>query len=132
MEIKEQQIHTTWRTKLYNNTLVLNNTTTYGGGNEDGINYVAYCWSEVPGYSKFSTYEGTANGGADGPFIDCGFKPAFVLIKSDDVATSWYLFDDVRESIQTQGSNAQVLFPDTAMPRKCKRRTRYRFPFKWF
>ena len=48
------------------------------------------------------------------PFIDCGFKPAFVLIKADDVASSWYLFDDVRESIQTQGSDAQVLFPDTA------------------
>ena len=97
-----------------NDALVLNNTTTYGGGNEDNIAYVAYCWSEVPGFSKFSTYEGTANGGADGPFIECGFKPAFVLIKADDVASSWYLFDDVRESIQTQGSDAQVLFPDTA------------------
>ena len=34
--------------------------------------------------------------------------------QADDVASSWYLFDDVRESIQTQGSDAQVLFPDTA------------------
>ena len=41
-------------------------------------------------------------------------QTAFVLIKADDVASSWYLFDDVRESIQTQGSDAQVLFPDTA------------------
>ncbi len=92
-------------------TLTLNNSSAH---NSSGVSYVSYCWTEREGFSKFSTYEGTANGGADGPFIECGFKPAWVLIKSIDVATSWYLFDDVRGSIQTQGSDAQVLFPDTA------------------
>ena len=80
-------------------------------GNENNQTYVNYLWHDVPGLQKFGKYEGTAT--ADGPFIQCDFKPALVLIKSIDVATSWYLFDDIRGSIQTQGSDAQVLFPDT-------------------
>ena len=82
-------------------------------GNENNQTYVNYLWSEVPGFSKFGRYEGTANAGIDGPFIECGFKPVWVVIKSIDVGTSWYLFDDVRGSIQSNGSNAQVLFPDS-------------------
>ena len=41
--------------------------------------YVAYAFADVEGYSKFGGYTGNAN--ADGPFLYCGFRPAFVLIK---------------------------------------------------
>ena len=43
---------------------------------------VAYCWHSVPGYSDIGQYTGNGNG--DGPFINCGFKPAFVWIKAID------------------------------------------------
>jgi hypothetical protein len=39
--------------------------------------YVAYCFAEVEGFSKFGSY--TGNGSADGPFVYTGFRPAFVL-----------------------------------------------------
>ena len=57
---------------------------------------VAYCFAEVEGYSKFSSY--TGNGSADGPFIYTGFRPAFVLIKNIDDTHGWQIYDSTRSS----------------------------------
>ena len=70
--------------------------------------HVAYCFAEVQGYSKIDTYIGNAS--ADGPFVYCGFKPKYVLIKSSTVATSWYEFDSKRNINESK----MALFPDTA------------------
>jgi len=56
--------------------------------NQNGTTYVAYCWSEVAGYSKFGSY--TGNGSADGPFVYCGFRPRFVLIKCSSTGGAYY------------------------------------------
>ena len=61
---------------------------------KSGDNYVAYCWHEVPGYSKFGSYKG--NGSADGPFIHLGFRPAWFLQKKTSGTGNWYLFDNKR------------------------------------
>ena len=45
-----------------------------------GNSYIAYCFHSVEGYSKVGSYKGNDN--ADGAFVYCGFKPAFVLIKN--------------------------------------------------
>ena len=58
--------------------------------------FVAYCFTEIQGYSKFGKYVGNAN--ADGPFIYTGFKPAWMIIKRTDSANSWYLVDITRDS----------------------------------
>ena len=47
--------------------------------NQSGQTYVAYCFAEVQGFSRFGTY--TSNGNADGSFIYTGFKPAWVMVK---------------------------------------------------
>ena len=52
--------------------------------------YVAYCFAEKQGFSKFGSY--TGNGSTDGTFIYTGFKPAFVLIKNADFASNWNNF----------------------------------------
>jgi len=52
--------------------------------NEDGKNYIAYCFAPIQGYSKFGTY--TGNGNADGTFIYTGFKPAWVMSKESGAA----------------------------------------------
>lgn len=49
--------------------------------------YVAYLWSEVPGFSKFGSY--TGNGSADGPFNYCGFTPASFTVKSAGSSSQW-------------------------------------------
>lgn len=58
--------------------------------------YVAYCFSEVAGYSKFGSY--TGNGSADGPFVFCGFRPRFVMVKRTDTASSWEILDSARDT----------------------------------
>ena len=76
--------------------------------NGSGKNYVAYCWHEVDGFSKFGKYTGT--GSNPGPFIYTGFKVRWLLHKSNNGA-SWYLYDSV-----TQPHNPVLfpIFPDTA------------------
>ena len=56
--------------------------------------YVAYCFAEKKGFSKFGRY--TGNGNADGPFLYTGFKPAFVIIKQVNTTNHWYMWDNKR------------------------------------
>tara|TARA_R110002012_G_scaffold254762_1_gene433862 strand:+ start:1622 stop:2668 length:1047 start_codon:yes stop_codon:yes gene_type:complete len=69
---------------------------TSGGTNDNGNNYIAYCFTPKNGYSKFGEYIG--NGSGDGPFIYTGFKPAFVLTKQfADQNDGWSLTDSARD-----------------------------------
>jgi hypothetical protein len=63
--------------------------------NGSGDNYVAYCFAEKQGYSKFSSYvgNGTAN---NGPFVYLGFKPRFIMIKSTTATGSHVIWDSKR------------------------------------
>ena len=56
--------------------------------------YVAYCFAEVAGYSKFGSY--TGNGSSDGVFVYTGFRPAYVLIKRTTSAYDWWILDATR------------------------------------
>jgi len=71
---------------------VFTSTGSWLGGN--GTNVIAYCWTEIPGYSKFGSY--TGNGSSDGPYVHLGFRPAWILIKAD-LSESWYLYDNKRD-----------------------------------
>jgi hypothetical protein len=63
--------------------------------NGSGQTYIAYCFAEVKGYSKFGSY--TGNGSADGTFVYTGFKPAFVLVKNtQEAAAEWRIIDNKR------------------------------------
>ena len=75
-------------------TVTLGNNNLWFGANGD--DYVAYCWSEVPGFSSISSYTGT--GIESGPMVDCGFKPAYVMVKrTDSAGDSWFVFDTKRD-----------------------------------
>ena len=63
--------------------------------NNEGANYIGYIWAEVAGYSKFGKY--TGNGSTDGPFVYCGFRPAWLMIKRIDSADGWNLHDAARD-----------------------------------
>ena len=66
----------------------------FTGTNQNSGTYVAYCFAEVEGYSKISSYVG--NGSADGPFIYTGFRPSFVLRKNVSTTNEWILIDSTR------------------------------------
>ncbi len=62
--------------------------------NANGQDFIAYCFAEKTGYSKFGSY--TGNGNADGSFIYTGFKPAFLMVKRTDTADTWIMYDNKR------------------------------------
>ena len=81
---------------IWNDTAPTNQVFSVGTNdavNASGSTYVAYCFAEKQGYSKFGSYVG--NGSTDGAFAYTGFKPAFILIKSVST-TNWNMFDNKR------------------------------------
>jgi hypothetical protein len=65
-----------------------------------GRSYCFWAWRAVDGFSKFGIYEGNNN--ANGTFVNLGFKPAFVMIKSIDGSSSsypWAIYDSKRSPI---------------------------------
>jgi hypothetical protein len=78
-----------------------------GETNASAATYVAYLFSEVAGYSKFGSY--TGNGSADGPFVFCGFRPRFVMIKRTDSTSDWQIMDTARD---TYNASVLALFPN--------------------
>ena len=86
-------------TQFLNNTAPSSSVVSLGTWNEVNINdasYVAYCFAEKQGYSKFGSY--TANGNTDGTFVYTGFKPKFILMKSADITKNWFIIDDKRSA----------------------------------
>ena len=64
--------------------------------NGSGDTYIAYCWTSIPGYSKFGSYKG--NGNADGSYVELGFRPAWLMIKNTATSTWWFIYDVKRET----------------------------------
>jgi hypothetical protein len=84
---------------FWNNTSPTSTVFTLGAANEVNVNTstnVAYCFSEVAGFSKFGSY--TGNGSADGPFVFCGFRPRFVMLKRTDSTSGWFIWDTARDT----------------------------------
>jgi hypothetical protein len=75
---------------------------------DDGYNMIAYCFSEVAGYSKFGSF--TGNGNNDGPFIFLGFTPALIIYKNISSSQDWVMFDPKRIH---DGTNLDYLEPNT-------------------
>ena len=79
-----------------------------GTTNSSSSTYIAYCFAEVKGYSKFSSYVG--NGSTDGTFVYTGFKPAFVMVKNTNSgkSESWTMWDNKRSS--SSGNNVLNIY----------------------
>lgn len=72
------------------------NTTTFTIGTNSDVNtssatYLAYCFAEVEGFSKFGSWTGQSGS----EFIYTGFRPAFVMVKRTNTS-GWYIFDNKR------------------------------------
>ena len=69
---------------------------TNGGVNASSGTYIALCFAEKKGYSRFFSYEG--NGNTDGSFVYLGFKPAWLMVKPIDASDNWVIFDNKRHN----------------------------------
>ena len=79
-----------------------------GQTNNSGRDYIAYCFAEKQGFSKFGTYVGT--GADDGPFVFTGFRPAMVIYKRRGGTEGWMVQDSKRPGSNPIGGN---LFPNS-------------------
>ena len=77
--------------------------------NANAATYVAYCFAEVAGYSKFGSY--TGNGSADGPFVYCGFRPRWIMVKRTDAIEDWIIYDSARD---TYNPEQLYLYPNSS------------------
>jgi len=83
---------------IWNDTSPTSSVFTVGtndGGNGVGNTYIAYCFAEKTGYSKFGTFKG--NGQTDGTFVYTGFKPNFVITKKSSGTADWMIRDNKRD-----------------------------------
>jgi hypothetical protein len=71
---------------------------------------IAYCFTDVKGFSKFGSYTGNGSAG-NGPFVYTGFKPAWVLIKWTGGVEQWQIWDSKRDTYNVQ---QRVLAPNSS------------------
>ena len=83
---------------------------TSAGTNGSTNKMVAYCFAEIASFSRFGSY--TGNGLADGPFVFCGFRPRFVMIKRTDAGPSNWTIQDTSRDINNVSQ--AVLYPNAA------------------
>jgi hypothetical protein len=97
-----------WGTASPTSTVFSIGTST--ASNQSTGTYVAYCFAPVAGYSAMGSY--TGNGSTNGPFVYCGFRPAFLLIKNINVTGQyWDIYDSKRN---TYNPETLRLFPNAA------------------
>jgi hypothetical protein len=94
----------------FNSTHPNSSVFTLGDASTLDTNVICYLWHSVEGYSKFGSY--TGNGSADGTFVYCGFRPAFVMIKNTSSTGSWVIKDTSRDTYNPSGSTLLADTPD--------------------
>ena len=77
-------------------------TSVFSVGTDHKVNastekYVAYCWAGVEGFSSFGGWT-LGNSDVKGPFIHCGFRPKFLMIKMMQTGDGWGMLDSVRNT----------------------------------
>ncbi len=66
------------------------------GTNASGGNYITYCFASKEGFSKIGSY--TGNGSTNGPIVETGFEPAFLLVKQTNDISNWVIVDNKRST----------------------------------
>lgn len=77
-------------------------TSVFSVGTDHKVNastekYVAYCWAGVEGFSSFGGWTNATNN-VKGPFVYCGFRPKYVMIKMMVTGDGWGILDSVRNT----------------------------------
>ena len=101
---------------VWNNTDPTSSVISIGSSpavNNSGDLHMFFAWAEVEGYSKFGSYVG--NSDPDGPYVNLGFKPAYLLIKKSSAGgTRWIIVDSARDpynptlyELWADGNNAE-------------------------
>ena len=108
---------TTWNNTAPTSTVFTLGSTNPTNQSSSNYNFIAYCFAEKTGYSKFGSYVG--NGSSNGTFIYTGFKPSWIMVKRTDSTSDWLVCDNKRNnySLAYTQNNFNVvngkIFPNT-------------------
>ena len=80
--------------------------------NQNGRQYVAYVFGNTSGKIDCGSYYGTNN--SSGPIVNCGFRPAWVMIKQSTHSGGWFMFDGTRGYATTGNSDAKLIFAESS------------------
>jgi len=85
----------------------------YSVGTDYGVNgtwnYITYGWAPKQGFSHFGQFYGnSSSGAANGTFVYCGFKPAWVWIKRRDSADHHFVWDNIQNPYNTSDYTFRV------------------------
>ena len=61
-----------------------------------GADWITYSFKSVAEFSKIDKY--TGNGSTNGPIVETGFEPAFLMIKKTNGTDNWYIVDNKRST----------------------------------
>ena len=109
----KMQLHSGAALSADTNEVTAANATTFTLGDSTATNgqndsHVAYCWTEIPGFSKFNVY--TGNGSTNGAYVHLGFRPACIIIFNTSADTSHVIYDNKRSPINLVD---EVLYPSS-------------------
>jgi len=75
-------------------------STVFSGNDDNNTNFVAYCFAQKQGYSRFGSFVGRGNADTStlsrGHFVYTGFSPALVMIKSSSTTANWQVYSNKR------------------------------------
>ena len=77
------------------------NASTTAGNTQE---HIAYAFSEIEGYSKFTSFTGT-NGDV---FVYLGFRPRLIWFKNADATTNWLCYDTARNPSNPANFSVQL------------------------
>tara|TARA_Y100001938_G_scaffold141446_1_gene211177 strand:+ start:2716 stop:3747 length:1032 start_codon:yes stop_codon:yes gene_type:complete len=100
------QLNTTISEATANLITATSDTTfsTYYDHHSTGVDLIAYCFSEIQGFSSIGSYVG--NSSTYGKFIHTGFRPALVMAKRyDSGSEDWNVFDNKRIGYNVSGND---------------------------
>ena len=111
LELDESSAEQT-ATTPWNNTEPTDEYITLGSSgliNETPDDYIMYVFAEIPGMSSFGSY--TGNESTTGPVIDCGFRPAYLMVKNTVSNQFWYVYDNKRD---VDDIKDKVIYPNSS------------------
>jgi hypothetical protein len=79
---------------FWNNTTPTSSVFSIGSFFANGNTFVAYCMTPIAGFSSFGKY--TGNGNADGPFVNTGMRPKYIMVRGDYQGGDWLIVDTER------------------------------------
>jgi hypothetical protein len=99
-------------TNVFPNTAPTSTVFSVGGDNAvngSGDNYLAYVWSEIPGFSQFGYW--TGNGNTNGSYIHTGFTPKLIIYRKES-DTNWHMLDTQRDSLNPNTAGIDPNLPN--------------------